>query len=220
MRRRSREGWCWEAEGGLAKVVLRARKSTLLAWIAVVFTVFRRRRRGSTFNQQHTKSHHQCQVLRVQHEPPPLKKNTRCQKLPRKTKTCSSSFVSLMIPVQGLPSQPSPTSCSPSLMEKTQVLQQAQHTVKSLSSQQAHAGERTPLNFKQTRNYVIQTPAQCKRCSHLAPLCSGRLRLCCSVFRAPQGFFQRTCGAFHMRLSRISCRTTLLFSMCCSPSRS
>ena len=32
---------------------------------------------------------------------------------------------------------------------------------------------------------------------------SGRLRHCCSDFRAPQGFLQRSCGAFHMRLPQL-----------------
>ena len=105
-----------EAGGGLAEVDVVRQEVNTARMARCFFTVFRRRRRGSTFSQQlHTKSHHQCHALRVQHKPPPLKKNTHCQKLPRKTKTCSSSLVSLMTPAQSLPSQPSPYQLQPIL---------------------------------------------------------------------------------------------------------
>ena len=51
-----------------------------------------------------------------------------------------------------------------------------------------------------------------KGCSRFAPPCNGRLRHCCSIFRAPQGFFHRS----FMCASHNACRTALLVSMCCS----
>ena len=106
--------------------------------------------------------------------------------------------------------------------EKTQMLQQTHRTVNILTKNpQAHSSETNGdiARLHADKRLRNSNTLSGKGCSRIAPPCSGRLRHCCPCSVRPEGFFQRSCGASHMRLS-----TTLaalhFCSVCCSLPRS